>query len=151
MAPLPERSETMTQRTLVQAGSPNLEKAIETHEASGDPLDAPSGPIQLEQALAAAHLYHAKDVLAALTSDADEGLRDGEVAQRSQLYGPNMLQGGDDISLWKIFVHQIANAMTLVSCAKSGGVVMSCGGGGRGSAIGVAGCMRSLSLSRPSI
>lgn len=131
MAPLPERSETMTQRTLVQAGSPNLEKVVDTHEASGDPLDAPAGPIQLEQALAAAHLYHAKDVLAALASDADEGLRDAEVTQRSEQYGPNMLQGGDDISIWNIFVHQIANAMTLVStycrdarCCQSGGVVI---------------------------
>lgn len=93
---LPDRAETMTQDTRIAS-------------------DAPSGPITTEQALAAAHLFHAKDVLKALESDADEGLREAQVKQRSEEYGPNMLEGGDEISMWNIFVHQIANAMTLVS------------------------------------
>jgi len=75
---------------------------------------APQGPISPEEAQQRAYLYPVQPVLDAFKSDAQKGLSEKEVESRLVEYGENMLQGGDEISLWKIFVHQIANAMTLV-------------------------------------
>ncbi|UZJ54932.1 hypothetical protein CBS101457_004252 [Exobasidium rhododendri] len=75
---------------------------------------APQGPISSEEAQARAYLYPVQPVLDALRSDALKGLSEKEVDSRLLEYGENVLQDCEEISLWAIFVHQIANAMTLV-------------------------------------
>ncbi|OJJ43857.1 hypothetical protein ASPZODRAFT_135887 [Penicilliopsis zonata CBS 506.65] len=61
-----------------------------------------------------AHSLSAEMVLAELTVNPDEGLSAEEAKSRLDRHGPNMLEGGKEVSLVKIFVRQIANAMMLV-------------------------------------
>ncbi|SPO23251.1 probable ENA2 - Plasma membrane P-type ATPase [Ustilago trichophora] len=78
--------------------------------------DTVQGPdITAEEALEAAWQHHYTSVLRALgVEDAEHGLNKKDIESRRQQYGPNQLEGGDEISIWKIMLHQIANAMTLV-------------------------------------
>lgn len=79
--------------------------------------DTVQGPdIDIEEALNGAWQHHYTSVLRALgVEDAEHGLNKKDIEARRQQYGPNQLEGGDEISVWKIMLHQIANAMTLVS------------------------------------
>jgi magnesium-transporting ATPase (P-type) len=79
--------------------------------------DTVQGPdITLEEALTEAWRHHYTSVLRALgVEDYEHGLNKKDVQSRLQEYGANQLEGGDDISLFKIIMHQIVNAMTLVS------------------------------------
>lgn len=72
-----------------------------------------SDGINRQEALRHAFLYPSNKVVNALTSDSDAGLSDPEIKRRQEEFGANTLQGGDDISKWKILLHQVANAMTL--------------------------------------
>ncbi|KAL4804215.1 hypothetical protein BDV18DRAFT_142725 [Aspergillus unguis] len=53
-------------------------------------------------------------VLTELGTRFDEGLTKDEAACRLQQYGPNQLDEGEGVSVLKIFVRQVANAMMLV-------------------------------------
>lgn len=53
-------------------------------------------------------------VLQELGTRIDEGLTKDEAARRMQQYGPNKLDEGEGVSLLKILVRQVANAMMLV-------------------------------------
>jgi magnesium-transporting ATPase (P-type) len=53
-------------------------------------------------------------VVQELGSQVDEGLSNDEAARRLQQYGPNKLEDGKGISVLKILVGQVANAMMLV-------------------------------------
>ncbi|BCS21071.1 cation-translocating P-type ATPase [Aspergillus puulaauensis] len=53
-------------------------------------------------------------VLQELGTRTDEGLTKDEAARRLQQYGPNKLDEGEGVSLLKILVRQVANAMMLV-------------------------------------
>lgn len=79
--------------------------------------DTVQGPdISVEDALTAAWQHHYTSVLRSLgVEDAEHGLNKKDIEARRQQYGPNQLEGGDEISIFKIALHQIANAMTLVS------------------------------------
>ncbi|KAJ1029565.1 hypothetical protein NDA13_002811 [Ustilago tritici] len=78
--------------------------------------DTVQGPdIDIEDVLGAAWQHHYTSVLRALGVEKPEhGLNQKDIKARRQEYGPNQLEGGDEISIWKIMLHQIANAMTLV-------------------------------------
>lgn len=78
--------------------------------------DTVQGPdISIEDALEAAWQHHYTSVMRALgVEDAEHGLNKKDIESRRQEFGQNMLEGGDEISIWKIMAHQIANAMTLV-------------------------------------
>ncbi|CBQ71963.1 probable ENA2-Plasma membrane P-type ATPase [Sporisorium reilianum SRZ2] len=78
--------------------------------------DTVQGPdISIDDALGAAWQHHYTSVLRALgVEDAEHGLNKKDIESRRQEYGQNQLEGGDEISIWKIMLHQIANAMTLV-------------------------------------
>ncbi|GAC76706.1 Ca2+ transporting ATPase [Moesziomyces antarcticus T-34] len=78
--------------------------------------DTIQGPdIPIEDALESAWQFHYTSVMRALgVEDAEHGLNKRDIESRRQQYGPNQLEGGDEISVWKIALHQIANAMTLV-------------------------------------
>jgi Na+-exporting ATPase len=61
------------------------------------------------------HALRYGDVLRELAVDPDEGLTLEEAKRRLQQYGPNELEGGEGVSMVKIVIRQIANAMILVS------------------------------------
>lgn len=61
-----------------------------------------------------AHSLPYNAVLSQLATDPDEGLTGGEAKQRLEQYGQNLLEGGEEVSIIKIVIRQIANAMMLV-------------------------------------
>ncbi|KAL4781329.1 hypothetical protein BJX76DRAFT_350269 [Aspergillus varians] len=61
-----------------------------------------------------AHSLTYDDTLRELKVDSEEGLPTSEAKNRLELYGPNQLDGGEGVSLAKIVIRQIANAMMLV-------------------------------------
>lgn len=62
-----------------------------------------------------AHSLSFDDVIRELGTNSDDGLTSAEVKERLQKYGENMLEGDEGVSLAKIVIRQIANAMMLVS------------------------------------
>jgi magnesium-transporting ATPase (P-type) len=54
-------------------------------------------------------------VLEQLSTDADDGLTSVEARSRLEIYGQNRLEEGEGLSIGKILLRQIANAMMLVS------------------------------------
>jgi magnesium-transporting ATPase (P-type) len=53
-------------------------------------------------------------VLKEIGTDIDEGLTKDEATRRLQQYGQNKLDEGESVSIIKILVRQVANAMMLV-------------------------------------
>ena len=62
-----------------------------------------------------AHSLSFEDVISELQTTSDDGLTSAEVKQRIEKYGENLLEGDEGVSLAKIVIRQIANAMMLVS------------------------------------
>jgi magnesium-transporting ATPase (P-type) len=62
-----------------------------------------------------AHSLPFDEVLKLLTTDPESGLSKSEVEKRTSTYGENMLEEGPGVQPMKILVHQVANALTLVS------------------------------------
>jgi magnesium-transporting ATPase (P-type) len=73
--------------------------------------DSGSGGSPLNQP---AHTLTYEDVIKELTTELEDGLHPDEASRRLQQYGPNQLDEGEGVSLVKIFVRQVANAMMLV-------------------------------------
>lgn len=61
-----------------------------------------------------AHTLPWEAVIKELTTALDEGLALDEAGRRLQQYGPNKLDEGEGVSVVKILVRQVANAMMLV-------------------------------------
>ncbi|CAI7655551.1 hypothetical protein PCG10_000893 [Penicillium crustosum] len=61
-----------------------------------------------------AHSLSFEDVISELQTNSDDGLTTAEVKQRLEKYGENILEGDEGVSLAKIVIRQIANAMMLV-------------------------------------
>jgi len=78
------------------------------------------GSISREDALSNAFLYSATQVTTALQSHPDSGLSENEIKKRLEEFGPNQLDGGDEISRLKILIAQVANAMTLGELQRCG-------------------------------
>lgn len=62
-----------------------------------------------------AHSLTCENVINELGTNSDDGLTSNEVKQRIEKYGENVLEGGERVSLAKIVIRQIGNAMMLVS------------------------------------
>jgi Na+-exporting ATPase len=62
-----------------------------------------------------AHSLPISTVVTQLSTRLEDGLTASEATHRLQIYGPNKLDSDDGVSIIKILVHQIANAMMLVS------------------------------------
>lgn len=73
--------------------------------------DIGSGASPLSQP---AHTLPWEAVIKELTTGLDEGLTPDEASRRLQQYGPNKLDEGEGVSVVKILVRQVANAMMLV-------------------------------------
>ncbi|KAJ6177868.1 hypothetical protein N7519_008329 [Penicillium mononematosum] len=61
-----------------------------------------------------AHSLSFEDVISELQTNSEDGLTSAEVKQRIEKYGENVLEGDEGVSLAKIVIRQIANAMMLV-------------------------------------
>jgi magnesium-transporting ATPase (P-type) len=72
------------------------------HGSGGSPLSQP------------AHSLSYEAVIKELGTELDEGLSPGEATRRLDQYGPNKLDEGEGVSVVKILVRQVANAMMLV-------------------------------------
>jgi magnesium-transporting ATPase (P-type) len=62
-----------------------------------------------------AHSLSFEEVIKRLNTDSEQGLSESEVKKRNDVYGENMLEEGPGVQPMKILVHQVANALTLVS------------------------------------
>ena len=76
-----------------------------------DKKDSGSGATPLPHP---AHTLPYENVLKELDTKLDDGITTDEAKRRLQQYGPNKLDEGEGISLVKILVRQVANAMMLV-------------------------------------
>lgn len=61
-----------------------------------------------------AHSLTCEAVVKELNTGLDEGLTPDEASRRLQQYGPNKLDEGEGVSIIKILIRQVANAMMLV-------------------------------------
>ncbi|BEI94986.1 uncharacterized protein CcaverHIS019_0705670 [Cutaneotrichosporon cavernicola] len=61
-----------------------------------------------------AHTAEAVKVLEALRVDPTEGLSTSEAAARLETYGPNRIKPPPKVNIFKIFLRQVANAMTVI-------------------------------------
>ncbi|KAJ6104265.1 ATPase P-type K/Mg/Cd/Cu/Zn/Na/Ca/Na/H-transporter, partial [Penicillium sp. IBT 18751x] len=84
-----------------KASMPN-EKLASDLGSGGSPLSQP------------AHTLPYEAVIKELTTGIDEGLNPDEASRRLQQYGPNKLDEGEGVSVVKILIRQVANAMMLV-------------------------------------
>lgn len=87
-----------------------------------------------------AHSLTYDDILRELQVNSEEGLSAAEAKKRLELHGPNELEGGEGVSLAKIVIRQIANAMMLVliiAMAVSFGIQSWIEGGVIGAVIGL--------------
>lgn len=67
--------------------------------------------------LAAPHTLSAQRVAQDLRSDTENGLSNEDAAARLARDGPNSIKGAKGVSLWEIFLQQVANALTVVLIA----------------------------------
>lgn len=72
-----------------------------------------------------AHTLTWEAVIKELTTGLDEGLTPDEACHRLQQYGPNRLDEGEGVSVIKILVRQVANAMMLVRYPLSSACIAS--------------------------
>lgn len=72
------------------------------------------GPLQYDLEVPA-HTLPFEDVLQKLAVQQDSGLSDNDVKTRKDMYGANQLDEGPGVQPFRILVHQVANALTLVS------------------------------------
>ncbi|KAI9144876.1 hypothetical protein BKA69DRAFT_1108812 [Paraphysoderma sedebokerense] len=60
------------------------------------------------------HTLSAQDTVVQLKTDIDDGLSKSDVASRLSQYGSNEIKGQGGVSPWRVFIAQLANAMTFV-------------------------------------
>lgn len=96
---------------------------VESREAGSSLLNSTDmgkadekGPLQYDLD-APAHTLPFEDVLQKLSVNQESGLSEAEVKNRRALYGQNQLDEGPGVQPFRILVHQVANALTLVSRA----------------------------------
>ena len=70
--------------------------------------------VTMDHAMEYAFRYEFSAVLEAMETSRTHGLSNNEAKARLQKYGSNQLESGEGISAFRILVHQVANAMTLV-------------------------------------
>ncbi|RFU80146.1 calcium-transporting atpase 3 [Trichoderma arundinaceum] len=63
------------------------------------------------------HALSAQRVAELLKTDTEDGLSDQEAAARLARDGPNTIKGAKGLSIWEIFLQQVANALTVVLIA----------------------------------
>lgn len=54
------------------------------------------------------------DIERLLETNAEKGLSKQEAKHRHEIFGDNSFEGSGGVSIWKVFIRQVANALTLV-------------------------------------
>lgn len=88
---------------------PKHQQIIHEHSSSREAvaIEKPSCP----------HTLPAQSVAEQLGTDIDNGLSSDDAAARLVRDGPNSIKGAKGISIWEIFLQQVANALTVVLIA----------------------------------
>ncbi|RXW14101.1 hypothetical protein EST38_g11756 [Candolleomyces aberdarensis] len=60
------------------------------------------------------HTLTVKEIAEQLGTSQGDGLSKNEAVRRLETCGENLLEGGDSVSAWKVFIKQLANALTVV-------------------------------------
>lgn len=97
--------------------SPTSDSAA-TGTAPDEPsiAEPPLEVVAIEKPLSA-HTLPAERVAALLDSNLQDGLSNQDAAARLARDGPNTIKGAKGLSLWEIFLQQVANALTVVLIA----------------------------------
>ena len=61
-----------------------------------------------------AYRLPADEVSWLLETNVERGLSKQEAKRRHEIVGDNALEGGEGVSVWKVLIRQVANALTLV-------------------------------------
>ena len=61
-----------------------------------------------------AYRLPADEVSRLLETNVERGLSKQEAKRRHEIVGDNALEGGEGVSIWKLLIRQVANALTLV-------------------------------------
>ncbi|EKV20390.1 Sodium P-type ATPase, putative [Penicillium digitatum] len=86
-----------------------MSQAAQKGSGPESPTDSTQQPLSQP-----AHSLSFEDVIGELQTNSDDGLTTAAVKQRLEKYGENTLEGDEGVSLAKIVIRQIANAMMLV-------------------------------------
>jgi len=62
-----------------------------------------------------AYRLAAEEIARQLGTNLEKGLSKQEAKRRHGLVGDNALEGGERVSIWRVLVRQVANALTLVN------------------------------------
>jgi len=96
---------TSTTPTILSAESPSNEKpALTPTTDTGGPYQNPVEP----------HTLSVSQLESVFKTNAQHGLSGDEAARRLEQDGPNKVEGAKGLSLWKILVRQVSNALTMV-------------------------------------
>jgi len=102
-APGPENAAGSGVEAITTAGASNQDVG---HAA----VAAASAPV----ALTDAHTVPVDQLARLLESQTKDGLDPAEAARRLARDGPNKVEGAEGVSVWKIFLRQISNSLTIV-------------------------------------
>lgn len=82
--------------------------------AASAPGSPATGNAAAAEWLERAHTTPAADIAALVRTNVQDGLTASEAARRLEDDGPNKVEGAKGLSLWKIFMRQISNSLTIV-------------------------------------
>ena len=78
------------------------------------PDEKSKAPFPASEWLPRAHITSAQELARGLETDVENGLDATEAARRLERDGPNKVEGAKGLSVWKIFMRQISNSLTIV-------------------------------------
>ncbi|KAF5664920.1 potassium sodium efflux P-type transporter [Fusarium denticulatum] len=109
-------TESKSANGALHATSTSDSSTVATGQDDQPPIAEPPDLLAIEKPILP-HTLSAHRVARDLKSDVDDGLSSEEAAARLARDGPNSIKGAKGISLYEIFIQQIANALTVVLIA----------------------------------
>uniref|UniRef100_A0A0D2XYU8 Cation-transporting P-type ATPase N-terminal domain-containing protein n=1 Tax=Fusarium oxysporum (strain Fo5176) TaxID=660025 RepID=A0A0D2XYU8_FUSOF len=109
-------TESKSANGAIHATSTSDSSTVATGQDDQPPIAEPPDLLAIEKPILP-HTLSAHRVARDLKSDVDDGLSSEEAAARLARDGPNSIKGAKGISLYEIFIQQIANALTVVLIA----------------------------------
>ncbi|KAF5696968.1 potassium sodium efflux P-type transporter [Fusarium globosum] len=109
-------TESKSANGAIHATSTSDSSTVAAGQDDKPPIAEPPDLLAIEKPILP-HTLSAHRVAINLKSDVDDGLSSEEAAARLARDGPNSIKGAKGISLYEIFIQQIANALTVVLIA----------------------------------
>lgn len=109
-------TESKSANGAIHATSTSDSSTVAAGQDDKPPIAEPPDLLAIEKPILP-HTLSAHRVARDLKSDVDDGLSSEEAAARLARDGPNSIKGAKGISLYEIFIQQIANALTVVLIA----------------------------------